>query len=102
MPFPRFVANAMRFTYEYSPAYLLSKPSRDAIFGKSANYEDVAKGLVGLGMYNGAVAFRESEHAGEKWYEGKTADGKTYDLRPFFPAAPFFILCRLVCKSKER
>jgi len=101
MPFPRFVANAMRFTYEYSPAYLLSKPSRDAIFGKSANYEDVAKGLVGLGMYNGAVAFRESEYAGEKWYEGKTKDGKTYDLRPFFPAAPFLFFADLVVKAKS-
>lgn len=101
MPFPRFVANAMRFTYEYSPFYLLNKKSRAAIFGQSANYEDVAKGLVGLGIYNGAVAFRESEFAGEKWYEGKTADGRTYDLRPFFPAAPFLFFADLYVKAKS-
>ena len=22
------------------------------------------------------------------WYEGKSEDGQTYDMRPFFPAAP--------------
>jgi hypothetical protein len=53
------------------------------------SYNNAAKGLVGTGMFAGATAFRMSEHAGENWYEGRTPSGKTYDLRPFFPAAPF-------------
>ena len=92
VPFPRFIANAMRFTYEYSPLYLL-----DAGFVRYAaknqdNYEELAKGLVGTGLLMGAVGYRMSEHAGENWWEGRRADGSTYDLRPFFPAAPFLFV----------
>lgn len=102
VPFPRFIANAMRFTYEYSPLYLL-----DAGFLRFAtknvdNYEEVAKGLVGTGMLMGAIAYRMSEHAGENWYEGKRADGSTYDLRPFFPAAPFLFFGDLVARSIDQ
>ncbi len=102
VPFPRFIANAMRFTYEYSPLYLL-----DAGFVRFAaknqdNYEELAKGLVGSGMLMGAVAYRMSEHAGENWWEGKRADGSTYDLRPFFPAAPFLFIGDLVARSIDQ
>ena len=101
-PFPRFMMNAMRYTYEYSPVFLMAnKEARGEILnvGKSilgmqkdeliTSYNNAAKGLIGTGMFAGATAFRMSEHAGENWYEGKTPSGKTYDLRPFFPAAPF-------------
>jgi len=101
-PFPRFMMNAMRYTYEYSPVFLMTnKQARGEILnvGKSilgmqkdeliTSYNNAAKGLVGTGMFAGATAFRMSEHAGENWYEGRTPSGKTYDLRPFFPAAPF-------------
>lgn len=102
VPFPRFIANAMRFTYEYSPLYLL-----DAGFVRFAaknqdNYEELAKGLVGSGMLMGAVAYRMSEHAGENWWEGKKADGSTYDLRPFFPAAPFLFVGDLVARAIDQ
>jgi len=99
VPFPRFIANAMRFTYEYSPLYLM-----DAGFVRFAaknqdNYEELSKALVGTGFLMGAVAYRMSEHAGENWWEGKKADGSTYDLRPFFPAAPFLFLGDLVARA---
>lgn len=102
VPFPRFIANAMRFTYEYSPLYLM-----DAGFVRFAaknqdNYEELAKGLVGTGMLMGAVAYRMSEHAGENWWEGKKADGSTYDLRPFFPAAPFLFVGDLVARAIDQ
>ena len=101
-PFPRFMMNAIRYTYEYSPVFLLknSKARGELLnVGKSivgmqkdeliTSYNNAAKGLVGTGMFAGATAFRMSEHAGENWYEGKSPEGRTYDLRPFFPAAPF-------------
>ena len=102
VPFPRFIANAMRFTYEYSPLYLL-----DAGFVRFAaknqdNYEEFAKGLVGSGMLMGATAYRMSEHAGENWWEGKKADGSTYDLRPFFPAAPYLFVGDLVARAIDK
>jgi len=63
------------------------------------NYEELAKGLVGTGLLMGAVAYRMSEHAGENWWEGRRADGSTYDLRPFFPAAPFLFVGDLVARA---
>jgi hypothetical protein len=54
---------------------------------------------VGSGFLAGAIAFRNSEYAGENWYEGKTMDGKTYDLRPFFPAAPYLFFADLITRK---
>ncbi len=99
MPFPRFVANALRFTYEYSPAYLL-----DAGFVRFAtknqnSYEELSKGLVGTGLLYGAMAFRDSEYAGEKWYHARLPDGSNFDMRPFFPAAPYLFFADLANKA---
>ena len=98
MPFPRFVANALRFTYEYSPAYLVSG-IRQALAKDANNYEELAKGLTGSAFLAGAIAFRNSEYAGDSWYEGKTLGGKTYDLRPFFPAAPYLFFADLITRK---
>lgn len=100
VPFPRFIANAMRFTYEYSPLYILQGAKR-SFFRDENNYEEVSKALVGTGMITGAYAFRSSEYAGENWWEGKTADGKTYDLRPFFPAAPYLFVADLIKRGVD-
>jgi hypothetical protein len=109
VPFPRFLANAMRFTYEYSPLYLANAKVRSELarsFGKEVTeefgvrtYTETAKGLTGLGFLMGATAFRMSDNSGEKWYEGKSNDGKTYDMRPFFPLAPFLFFGDLVKRA---
>lgn len=112
MPFPRFIANALRFTYEYSPAYILfNKEARGGLadlakmpFGIKnedvliKSYEEAGKGLVGTALVMGAVAFRMSEHAGDRWYEGQTSDGKLYDLRPMFPAAPYLFIGDIIAR----
>ena len=100
VPFPRFIANALRFTYEYSPLYLMTGV-RKALAKDQSNYEELSKGLVGLGMLYAGMAFRESEYAGENWWEGKTADGRTYDMRPFFPAAPYLFFGDLINKYRS-
>ena len=99
VPFPRFIANAMRFTYEYSPAYVFQGAYRS--FAKDDNYEEIAKSLVGTGILAGAVAFRSSENAGENWYEYKMDDGRTFDMRPFFPAAPYLFFADLYVRAKN-
>jgi hypothetical protein len=106
VPFPRFVANAMTFTYEYSPLYLLGKNKQGnrvitELVGKGneENYEATAKALTGLSLYTGAYAFRSSENAGENWWEYKFDDGSTFDMRPFFPAAPFLFFAEMARRS---
>jgi hypothetical protein len=111
MPFPRFILNAMRHTFEYSPTYLLYGKGRNEIanvvkpiVGMSrdetiTSYQNAAKGLIGTGFLLGAAAYRASPLAGDRWYEGKTFDGRTYDMRPFFPAAPFLFFGDLLLKT---
>jgi len=103
IPFPRFVANAMRFTYEYSPLYFTNKRVLTQLVGKGNedNYEQVSKAVVGTGLYAAAYAFRGSENAGENWWEYKKDDGSTYDMRPFFPAAPFLFIADMVRRANE-
>lgn len=69
VPFPRFIANAMRFTYEYSPLYLLDAGFVRFATKRQDNYEELAKGLVGTGFLMGATAYRMSEYAGENWWK---------------------------------
>lgn len=114
MPFPRFILNAMRHTFEYSPTYLLYGKGRNElmnvvkpIVGMSrdetiTSYQNAAKGLVGTGFLLAATAYRNSGYAGENWYEGKTFDGKTFDMRPFFPAAPFLFFGDLLLKTYKQ
>tara|TARA_R100001086_G_scaffold204057_1_gene119993 strand:- start:658 stop:4140 length:3483 start_codon:yes stop_codon:yes gene_type:complete len=111
IPFPRFIMNAMKFTLEYSPIYLTYGKGRNELFnvGKSlvgmskdeaiTSYNNAAKGIVGTAFLLGAAAYRDSEFAGERWYEGKTLDGSTFDMRPFFPAAPYLFFGELLSKS---
>ena len=106
VPFPRFLANAMRFTYEYSPFFLMSKKVRyelgRTIGGKEGvddfgirSYQNTAKGLTGFGLVIAGLAYRKT-YGGEKWNEGKSEDGETSDLRPFFPAAPYLYFGELL------
>jgi len=95
VPFPRFIANAMRFTYEYSPLYIVEGAKRN-LFRESANYDEIGKALVGTSFLIGSMAFRQSEFAGENWWEAKTSTGQTFDLRPFFPAAPYLFVADLL------
>ena len=52
-------------------------------------------------MLYGAYQFRNSENAGEKWYEGKLPDGRVVDLRPYFPAAPYLLIADLIKRSQD-
>jgi len=110
IPFPRFLANAMRFTYEYSPIYLLTSSKVRGELARTAgkevseefgvrSYTETAKGLTGLAFLFAGQAFRSSEYAGEKWHDGKSASGETYSMLPFFPAAPYLFFGDLINRA---
>ena len=114
VPFPRFIYNAMKFTYEYSPLMLTFGKGRNELFnvvkpiiGKSrdetiTSYENAAKGLVGTAFLMGMTAWRISNESGDKWYEGRMPDGKTFDMRPFFPLAPYLFVGDLLAKAYKQ
>ena len=100
IPFPRFLINSMRFMTEYSPAgplHLLSKNERAAL--KSGDTRLLAKSLAGSGLLYGAYALRDSEYAGEKWYELKGEDGKTIDMRPYAPFSAYLFVGDLIKRN---
>lgn len=102
MPFPRFMVNAMKFQFDHSPAgffRLLSKAEREK-FAKG-DPSALSKAMVGSSLLYAAYEFRNSENAGEVWYEAKTKDGKTFDLRPFFPAAPYLLVADIIKRAQD-
>ncbi len=102
IPFPRFLINSMRFMTEYSPAgplHLLSKNERAAL--KSGDTRLLSKALAGSGLLYGAYALRDSEYAGEKWYELKGEDGKTIDMRPYAPFSAYLFVGDVIKRNLD-
>jgi hypothetical protein len=103
-PFPRFhYGNAIPFLVEHSPlGYLHAlKPSTIKKLA-SGNADDFAKyasrATIGTAFLDSAIRLRQSEYAGERWYEikysedPKTGKSKTFDTRPFAPLSTYLFL----------
>lgn len=102
MPFPRFMVNAMKFQFDHSPAgfaNLLSKAEREKFV--KGDTSAVSKAMLGSTLLYAAYQFRNSDNAGEKWYEAKTPSGKTFDLRPYFPAAPYLLVADVIKRAQD-
>jgi hypothetical protein len=105
IPFPRFMANAMEWTYKHMPTGALSgsadiasgltKVARgDADMGTkqlTQGLENFSKGAVGTAALYAAYKYRQ-ENQDSEWYNIKNPDGSTVDARALFPAAPFLAL----------
>lgn len=101
VPFARFMTNSIKFFYEFSPAGLvkLLKPAeRAAVAG--GDFKTISRATLGTGLLGTAWQLRNSEYAGEKWYEAKIA-GETVDLRPFNPFAPYLFVADTVKRAQE-
>jgi hypothetical protein len=105
IPFPRFMANAMEWTYKHMPTGVLSG-STDIAAGLTKmakgeadmgtkqvtmGLENFSKGAVGTAALYAAYKYRE-ENQDNEWYNIKNPDGSTVDARALFPAAPFLAL----------
>jgi hypothetical protein len=116
-PYSRFMANAMQMQLDYSPvggAVGLINLSKGAwnVLKKDQSYKDLgykqlnkardelAKGMVGVSALLAAIKYR-GEHQDSNWYEMKSDDGRTVDIRPFFPLAPYLIMGDLFVKAHE-
>lgn len=102
IPFPRFMYNAIKFQYEYSPMGVLSylSPAERKAFA-DGNVEKVSKAVIGSAMFGAAMMFRNSEYAGEKWYEAVNDKGEVKDLRPFNPFASYLFAADVLKKWKD-
>jgi hypothetical protein len=94
IPFPRFMANAMKWTATHSPIGLVSGAVDVAstdLNKRIAGLEKLSKGIVGTGAIYAAYKYRKDNQDTE-WYDAKNTDGSLVDTRAFFPAAPFLAL----------
>jgi hypothetical protein len=93
--FPRFWMNGLKFLWDYNPtgySRFFLKANRQAFAkGDYEAYRSIARATTGTAFLAGAFAIRESDSAGDKWYELKVA-GKTIDMRPFAPFSTYLFL----------
>ena len=114
IPFPRFMANAMEWTYKHMPTGVLSG-STDIAAGLTKmakgeadmgtkqvtmGLENFSKGAVGTAALYAAYKYRQ-EHQDTEWYNTKNPDGSTVDARALFPAAPFLALGDYLVKFEK-
>lgn len=109
-PFARFMSNAIAFQYRYS-VFGATSGATDILNGallKNAGkeggdklirqgQENLAKGVVGSAALAYAYDYRLKNQDTE-WYNYKTDDGTTVDLRAIFPAGPLLAVGDFLAK----
>ena len=115
IPFPRFMANAMSWTYKHSPmgifsgatdvavgaAKQMNKETADAGVGQMVQgLENVSKGTVGTAAIYAAFKYRQ-ENQDTNWYDVKNPDGSLVDARALFPMAPFLAIGDYLVKYQK-
>ena len=60
----------------------------------------MSKAMVGTAAFYAAYKYRK-ENQDTNWYEMKNDDNRTFDIRPFFPLAPYLIIGDLLVKLQE-
>jgi len=121
IPFPRFLANSLKFLYEYSPlptfvgaARVAADPAKalltfstDGLYTKAimkklkeGDTTGFTKAIVGWGLMGTAFQIRDSRFAGEKWNEIKVGD-RRLDLLPYNPLAAYLYVADLVNRKQN-
>jgi hypothetical protein len=99
VPFPRFMANSLKFLYEFSPLGLLkltSKMERAAM--ASGNMKTLSRVTIGTGLFGAAYGIRASQPEHSKWNEYVKEDGTVIDLKPYNPLAAYLFAADLTHK----
>ena len=113
IPFPRFMANAMSWTYKHSPMGIFSGAgdiAKGSAMLKAGNeegqrylmqgLENTSKGAIGTAAIYAAYKYRQ-ENQDTNWYDVKNPDGSTVDARALFPAAPFLAMGDYLVKFEK-
>lgn len=104
-PFPRFFVNAYKFLLDHSPAgylRLMGMTTERAVMQDPKRMRQVlARAHTGTLLLAGGLAMRNSDRAGEHWWEIKRDDGRTVDARPFAPFSTFLFYGELMKQLAE-
>jgi hypothetical protein len=112
IPFPRFMANSVKWQYQHSPLPMMKMLVSPDDWKRMAagDIKPIIKATTGTGLFMSAYQLRNSEYAGEKWYEVRPSDdvnrflkeapGSTYDMRPYNPFASFLFAADLMKRAQ--
>ena len=102
IPFARFMTNAMKFQYQHSPLGPLSLLSGKERAKVAAGDMGVfSKAMIGTSLLMGTIEAKRRGFGSEKWYEMQTKDGKTIDMRPYFPLTPYLLVADLIVRAED-
>lgn len=103
-PFPRFMANALSWSYKHSPmnafngsidiargSSLLKQGDDKGNAYLSRGLENVSKSMVGTAAIYAAYKYRK-EHQDTDWFDQEGPDGSRVDIRAFWPFGPFMAM----------
>lgn len=101
LPFPRFMINSMKFFWDFNPmgALRLLSPAQMARMARG-DTQVASRAIIGSGLLGASYNLRDSEYAGEKWYELQV-DGKNLDMRPFNPFAAYLFVADLAKRQRD-
>jgi len=110
LPFPRYVANQLKFVYEHTPLIgmlpldklRLGIESRAAKGAKAYDWRDrTSKQLTGAILFSAAYAWRAKQGNTNRWYEMTDSQGNTIDGRPLYgPFAPFMLAADILYRTQ--
>ena len=114
IPFPRFMANALTWTYKHSPmnafngsidvargAALLKQGDDTGNAYLAKGLENVSKSAVGTAAIYAAYKYREANQ-GTNWFELESDDGSKVDIRALWPIGPFMAMGDWLVKIKNK
>jgi len=110
LPFPRYVANQLKFVYEHTPLIgmlpldklRLGIESRATKGAKAYDWKDrTSKQMTGAILFSAAYAWRAKQGNTNRWYEMTDSQGNTIDGRPLYgPFAPFMLAADILYRTQ--
>ncbi len=97
MPFPRFVANQLKFQHDHMPIIGAIIP---AFKGKEAFREALPKQLAGLTLLGTAYAWRIKQGDDAEWFEIKKSEDYYINGKAIYgPLAPFMVVADMIYRA---
>jgi hypothetical protein len=101
-PFPRFIVNALRHLFEYSPLGFLGLISQKEMQKiAKGDLNQLSKAVVGSAILLGFIEAKRKGFGGERWYELNGTDGTTIDTRPFFPVSAYLLAADTIARVES-
>jgi len=98
MPFPRFVANQLKFQYEHMPVIGLL----DTVGSKTKFMERLPKQLAGTSALTAAYMWRVEQGPEAEWFEIKRDGDKYINGKAIYgPIAPFMVVADMIYRTQN-